>query len=56
MTRADEIAQLQARYRRLMDQHKTVTARTVLLRLRALMTRQISFENRQDRRKERKAA
>lgn len=52
MTRRQEISNLQARYRRLMDDGKTVTARMVLLRLRTLMTRQVAVENRQDRRRQ----
>lgn len=55
MTRAREIADLQAYYRRLIDQGRTVTARTVLLRLRTLMTRQIKAENHQDHRSGRAA-
>lgn len=51
MTRVQEISNLQSRYRRLTDSGHTVTARTVLLRLRHLMTRQIKAEHRQDRRK-----
>lgn len=51
MTRAQEIANLQARARRLEAEGKTVTASMMIHRLRALMTRQIKSENRQDRRK-----
>lgn len=51
MTRVQIIDNLKARYRRLMHEGKTVTARAVLLRLRPLMTFQIKAEDRQDRKK-----
>ncbi len=51
MKRYDEIGSLRARYRRLMAQGKTVTARMVIVRLRTLMTQQIKAEDRQDRKK-----
>lgn len=50
-TRAQEIMDLQIRFRRLEAEKKHKTANMVLARLRDLMTRQIKVENRQDRRK-----
>ena len=51
MTRAEQIRDLQVRYLLAVSQHKRKTAALIFARMKSLMTRQLAYENKIDRRK-----
>jgi hypothetical protein len=55
MTRAEQIRDLQVRYLLAVSQHKRKTAALIFARMKSLMTRQLAYENKIDRRMERAA-
>lgn len=55
MTRAEQIRDLQVRYLLAVSQHKRKTAGLIFARMKSLMTRQLAYENKIDRKMERAA-
>ena len=53
MTRAEQIRDLQVRYLLAVSQHKRKTAALIFARMKSLMTRQLAYEIRQDRKSSR---